>query len=339
MQTFQKTVFSPKKVSSPAGLSHPPEFESPRPPLFLRILLLPLVTAALAFFVLRAAVRKKKILVIAMKIGNMGNGLFLYANALAFALENDFEVLNPSFHEYADYFETRGAPRRSFLAGVFYDVVRETAGAVLHFPENPFLKTVQFQSCQEILDLESEDFLESIRGKKTVFLQGWPLMSPKNMEKHSESIRARFRPGREFQDAVEAPVKKLREQSEVVLGVVIRQGDYRQWRNGKYFFETGEYVEVMRRALELFPGRKTGFFICSDEAQDERVFEGFRFVFRGGHDLENRYSLALCDFMISPPSTYAGWASFYGKVPYYVMTDPRAPLQLKLFKRTRNLNF
>jgi hypothetical protein len=40
-----------------------------------------------------------------------------------------------------------------------------------------------------------------------------------------------------------------------------------------------------------------------------------------GHLIEDLYSLAQCDFLAGPPSTFTLWASFYGKVPLYMAKD------------------
>ncbi len=302
---------------------------------------------------MEALLKRKKIFVITLKKGNMGNRLFLFSNVLAFAIENNFEVYNPTFYDFADCFkgtqndffcryphqETRLFRRSFFLSEYFHEVTMKIADFARRFPQNPFWKTFEFQSGSEIYDLDGPDFHEVIRGKKVVFIEGWPLMSRTSMAKHHSRILDYFKPLSGYSGAIEEPIKKLRQDNEIVVGVAIRHGHYRWWRGGKYFFDTDRYADVMRRTAELFPGKKTGFFICSDEEQDERKFEGLNILFRKGHDLENRYALSLCDYLISPPSTYAGWAAFYGKVPYYVMTDPDAPLDLWFFKQAFNLNF
>lgn len=44
------------------------------------------------------------------------------------------------------------------------------------------------------------------------------------------------------------------------------------------------------------------------------------------------YLLARCDYIIDPPSTYTMWASFYGNVPLYMITDPTQSILLDSFQ-------
>ena len=44
------------------------------------------------------------------------------------------------------------------------------------------------------------------------------------------------------------------------------------------------------------------------------------------------YSLAECDYIVGPPSTFSTWASFYGNVPIYRITDPSAEFSIADFK-------
>jgi hypothetical protein len=73
----------------------------------------------------------------------------------------------------------------------------------------------------------------------------------------------------------------------------------------------------MKQLQESFAGEKVRFLIFSDEEQDTDVFKaaGSDYFFRSGHIIENLYSLAECDYIVSPPSTYGEWASFYGRTP------------------------
>ena len=71
----------------------------------------------------------------------------------------------------------------------------------------------------------------------------------------------------------------------------------------------------MEKVESFFAPRKVGFFIASDEDQDLSIFDKHNFYFRSGHPLENLYSLSICDYLISVPSSFAGWAHFIGETP------------------------
>jgi hypothetical protein len=49
-----------------------------------------------------------------------------------------------------------------------------------------------------------------------------------------------------------------------------------------------------------------------------------------GSAVEDLYSLARCDYLLGPPSTFSLWASFYGNVPLHQMASAGlAPLFLE----------
>ncbi|HAX17707.1 MAG TPA: hypothetical protein DCY00_03825 [Actinobacteria bacterium] len=57
------------------------------------------------------------------------------------------------------------------------------------------------------------------------------------------------------------------------------------------------------------------------------------------HFIEDLYSLALCDYIFGPPSTFSMWASFYGEVPLRFITNPDTDLSLDKFKKIIYQNY
>jgi hypothetical protein len=47
-----------------------------------------------------------RMLVISRKSGQLGNRLLLFANFMAYAIENNYTVINPAFDEYAQFFKS-----------------------------------------------------------------------------------------------------------------------------------------------------------------------------------------------------------------------------------------
>jgi len=69
------------------------------------VLLIP-ISIVLLIFLCYAKLFNKRILVISSPTGNLGNRLFLFSNFISFAIENNFEVFNPAFYKFVDYFES-----------------------------------------------------------------------------------------------------------------------------------------------------------------------------------------------------------------------------------------
>ena len=55
--------------------------------------------------------------------------------------------------------------------------------------------------------------------------------------------------------------------------------------------------------------------VCSNADYLSGVFDGLDVTQGTGHITEDMYALAETDMMFGPPSTYTGWAPFYGGSP------------------------
>ena len=54
---------------------------------------------------------------------------------------------------------------------------------------------------------------------------------------------------------------------------------------------------------------------------DEEAFPSFDVVLGNGQIVEDMYAFAACDYIVGPPSTYTGWASFYGDKGLYFIRN------------------
>ena len=283
-------------------------------------------------------------IVIAENYGQLGNRLFVFAHVLAFALEHGVKVSNPAFDEYAEFFENtrrdlfcRHPARASLLTGrrlrgwLYKAVHRLTNSLAYRSPSNRFWHVVQVAEGDRY-DLDSPEFVAAAREKSLVFVQGWQLRDELSLLKHSDAVRSFFKPFEPLARRVAAHVARVREGCDVLVGVHIRHGDYRNFEGGRYFYETGEYARMMGEVESLFPGRRVGFLVCSNVKQDESVFAGLRYANGPGHFVEDMYALAGCDYIIGAPSTYTQWASFYSGAPLYGVMNPEAAITRESFK-------
>lgn len=274
-------------------------------------------------------------IVISSKPGQLGNRLFLFAQFVALASEYGVTVVNPSFDEYARYFQTtsrdlfcRYPPRKSLLKG--RAAARKALYHACYYLTRALVQTgVRLRSLravalgwEEEFDLEDAEFLSSLEGRRQlIFMQGWLFRTRRAGAKHAEAVRNFFEPRAEFRANVAALIRRAREGCDVLVGVHIRHGDYRTWQGGRFFHELQTYAALMERAEALWPDSRVSFLVCSNAAHDAALFSRFRYVNGNNHLIEDMYSFAACDYIIGPPSTYTMWASFYGKVPLYLIAD------------------
>lgn len=283
-------------------------------------------------------------IVIAEKYGQLGNRLFVFAHFVASALERGLKVSNPAFDEYAEFFETtrrdlfcRYPARPSLLKGRrarrwLYTLVNRLANSLAYrSPRGRFWQVIRIEE-EENYDLSAPEFLTAAREKRFVFVQGWLFRDEHALRRHAPALREFFAPARGVAERIGAHVRRAREGCELLVGVHVRQGDYRNFEGGRYFYESAEYARMMREAERLFPERRVGFLVCSNERQDPAVFEGLRHTPGPGHFVDDMYALAACDYIIGPPSTYTLWASFYGGAPLHPVEGPGASITLEGFR-------
>jgi hypothetical protein len=77
----------------------------------------------------------------------------------------------------------------------------------------------------------------------------------------------------------------------------------------------------MRDLADQFPGERVSFLVCSDEPRRQDEFPGLSVGFGPGSPMGDLYSLAKCDYILGPSSSYSQWASFYGNKPLYQFRD------------------
>ena len=277
-------------------------------------------------------------IIIAKKYGQFGNRLILFAYFIAFAIEHKVKIVNPAFDEYAENFQTIRNdifcryPPKSLLNGnrliriLLYFLIR-----LMTIIKPNFIKFLTIRGTENY-DLNSKEFIKLAKNNKYLFVQGWAFRDNVNLNKHADIIRDYFKPNEKIQMNITELIDNARQNCDVLIGVHVRHGDYKNWNDGKYFYELDEYAKIMERIEILFQNKKVVFLVCSNVTQDVKTLSKFRFIFCNNHFVQDLYSLAKCDYIIGPPSTYTNWASFYGNVPLYKIISSDAIIKLEDFK-------
>jgi hypothetical protein len=271
--------------------------------------------------------------------GRLGNQLFLFAHFIANATEYGYTIINPSFYRFAPFFIgshnnylSQYPPRQITLKGHYllapplhrlcnyharlcskYNLAR------LLFPVIDISRSLDRRN--EAYNLSSASFHNIRRQSVIASVYGYMFRDFESFTKHHNTVRAYFQPIPSIFANTAQIVNNAKRGNEILIGVHIRQTDYRTWEHGRYFYDTSVYASVMRHCLELWPHKRIAFLICSDEPQDVAYFKGLRVHVGVGELIEDLYSMASCDYLIGTQSTYSQWASFYGNVPRYVLPD------------------
>lgn len=155
--------------------------------------------------------------------------------------------------------------------------------------------------------------------KRLGFTKGWLTRTDTRYLKQTlPELKRIFRPKDEIMQKAEAMVAGLRQESDMVVGVHIRRGDYATWNDGHFFYELEDYRQFMLRIQQLYADHRITFFISSNEDFPLNIFKGCR-CHRFGKEpsgaILDLYTLSLCNRIIGPFSSYSRWASFIGEVP------------------------
>jgi hypothetical protein len=119
-----------------------------------------------------------------------------------------------------------------------------------------------------------------------------------------------------------------------LVGVHIRRTDYIQWQNGRYYFDDEVYkknMEIIQKQINFKFGKEVFFIIFSDvitsfEKEDNNY--GFRFAVSKEPWYIDHHLMSKCDYLIGPPSTFTGWASYIGRNIYMQITDSQKTVSL-----------
>jgi len=299
-------------------------------------------------------IEDRKLFFIVGRCGRLANRLSLFATFIALTEELGERLINLTFHSYAHLFETTrrdilcqypvpdqpgwvndipGLPpliRKTRIATHLLQAAHRANEWLPIFPEPSVLLRQAWG--QLITPLECAEVQNQIRDAQTVLISGWTFRAPEFVRRHQDKIRSYFRPIEVHAQTSRRTVEQLREQADVVIGVHIRQGDYATWRGGIYFFPTARYAAWMHELADQYSPRKVAFLVCSNEARSEKEFPGLAVRFGTGVPIADLYSLAGCDCIIGPVSSFSQWASFYGEKPLFFVTNGNAEVRRERFR-------
>lgn len=150
-------------------------------------------------------------------------------------------------------------------------------------------------------------------------VKGWQTRNDtRYLAQTKKQLQHIFRPKDEITSKAENLIKELRKNSDIIVGVHIRRGDYATWNDGKFFYSLEQYHQFMLRIKETHKDKRVSFFISSNENFSTDIFKDctcMRFDKEPSGAILDLYTLSICDLIIGPFSSYSRWASFIGEVP------------------------
>lgn len=244
--------------------------------------------------------------------GGIGNQLIFLSNILATAIEERKAFNNIAF-KASKYFEIN--PKN-------FSCINCWGGK----------KTIFFQKyvngCRKfhVPIVGIKCFWDDSQGMREYFLKEkkgrvycWPYYDLLNLYKNQDAVRQAIIPQKKYCMSVKQEMQELRENYEYVIGVHIRRKDYRYWLQSKYFYDFSVYRSCISNVNHNFSNAV--YVLFSDEEIPEDMYDHSLnfYKIKDSSEINDLLFLSMCDYIIGPPSTYSGWASFYGNVPKYTI--------------------
>lgn len=277
----------------------------------------------------------KRIVILENNGGRLANQLWQFVSIYAYCLEMDYKCENYSFFRYNYYFNF--SINNKIVNLLFFKLYNQKKNIKFFkliyrfyvkiikilFPRKivsdckssfslpPSPNSVQQQ--RNILDLISRG------GISTWYFSGWLFFNSAGLKKYHQKIVDLFRPKKEFNTQIVSFVKNLRSYNKKLVGVHIRQGDFKIWMEGIYYFSQREikfFLDEFLSSQNEFSRENTIFVLCSDGNIDKQIFCDFETIKGLGLEIVDLFTLSCMDLIIgSPASSYCAWASYYGNVP------------------------
>lgn len=260
--------------------------------------------------------------------GQMCNKLLFQINILASAYVRDFSVCYYSMEKF-NGFKMRQEELEKHLIRKDAEVKIGYAFARL---VHKCLSKISVTSKKFVMvgannQEESERLVASSYLKKhTSYLYGWPFYDLEALRKAGDLVREYLAPEQDIEEYINLQRQKLSTSAEIIIGVHLRRGDYKIWRNGAYYYSNAEYQKCMDSLFEsLNTKRKCCFFLFSNEKLNVTDFENEKYdvTIASGSAAQDFHLMTECDYLMGPPSSFSGLASFVGRVPRYMIENPQ----------------
>lgn len=282
----------------------------------------------------------KKIKIIRTTGNELSNQLWNYISVYAYTLERKFILQNYSFFEYGNYF-TISAPNLFFRLFFFLPFTNYTKRKTSfkrrlwrklyeHYTkiiisinkrfviisDNSENKPFYLPPTNENLKLS-----ELEKSSNAIYFDGWLFRNPIGIQKYKKEIIEYFKPRQDIRNKIAEQIKKIRSEFKNIVGVHIRQGDYKEWKNGAYFIPQTRAKEIILEYLKTsgLSASETCFVITSDGPIETPLFSDLNLYISKESAVHDLFLLSSTDLILGANSTFGAFASYYGDIPFVVM--------------------
>jgi len=272
-------------------------------------------------------------LVIYCDYGRLGNRLHTHANALAWCIENNYNLINLSFCKYADLLESSPKHNSGNLRQHENFLFKLLSSRLFrNFLRRLLLSGKWLERLAWIIKqlrptndnmLEEADLYRQINQNKIKLIRHWDIRSSKLVQIHQNTLRGYLSPNKKNVVSAKKIINDLRSNYDCIVGIHARRGDYITYLDGIHYHSWESYLNwgnETKKALELSGKKNVGIVICSDEAPPTSITKRESVHFSSSNEIMIDINLLFrCDYNLGPPSSFGTWVSWFGKVPRLVL--------------------
>lgn len=253
---------------------------------------------------------------------NHSNRLFQAIHLEAFCMEHALNFYNPSFWKMKDLYGIRGKRYDKLVWAVCCSLNKVRLLPKLKLRSTDFQETYERKLMEQPLTL----------------VHGWAFRRYDLTDKYRSELVRKYSLKKSLyeQDELYREVSALDRTTCNLVGVHVRKGDYKTWRNGIYYFEDEVYqrcMDELETALSKATGKKTRYIVFSNEAL--RIQAAENVMLSSSPWYVDQQVMSLCDYLIGPPSTFTKWASYLGDAKLFQITDASIEINLDEFVACR----
>ena len=265
------------------------------------------------------AIYNKNLFIISIPYGRWGNRIMLFSYLISWAQKHNCQIINPSFAEYSEYFPYFKNNKLCFFPDEennFIKILSLFSRHVNKAVKRLTLRKFKLPYCH-IVDLENKykntnslNIKSLINDKKIILFHGF-LFGERDytlVDSNRELLNYVF----SFTKNINDRCFELRNNIsfDKIIGVCMRQGDYKTYLDGKFYLNDSKYLELIKNLTSIFP--EYGIFIACEELKEN--FKPDNSIVSYQNPALNLCMLSKCDFLIGPPSTFLTWAAFYNNI-------------------------
>lgn len=254
--------------------------------------------------------------------GKTSNHFFQHVFFDSFCREHNIVFVNLLFHRYYPDYPNLNTNNRN----KFKDRLLRSS---IWFRRK--LKGIEIQNFDDLSQLES--YKNFILDNEKTYCRGWFFRNYELTEKYRSLYQHLFDPDVNKEDLNKKYLVRS-DADQVIFGVHIRRGDYKEHLNGIYYFEDDVYIKKIQEFVDsLNRGYKIIIFTNDQDLNLEAYKQQFTNVVLSNNPVkEDHYLMSQCDYIMGPESTFSMWASYMGDKPFFHITDPETKVTLDKFR-------